>query len=198
MSIKSLLELSINSINNYRKLIENNKSKDFGSEIISAYNILGENIESLTLEIEEIFSSDKLYEKHFENDDIQDFISDQLNDAFDLYEDLIKSGNCEEKVALAYEWLFEVMLFTTDDEHIKSRITLNKNGITLQDNLGKNIPNINEKSKVMVKVESGKEIEEIYLAVEEIVDDYLYCYIGDKNDENDLIIFPIEKVFKVK
>lgn len=199
MSIKSLLELSIGSIREYKGLIDSHKSnKEYGNDIVSSYNTLGENIEALSVEIEEIFSKDKLYNDHFEDDDIQDYISDQLNEVFEEYEALKKQKNCEEKVALAYEWLFEVMLFTSDDEELKSKITLNSNDIKMQPRDSGTIGEIKEKSKVSVKIQYDGKTEDIYLVVEEIIDDYLYCYLGDKENEQDLIIFSIDKVFKVK
>ncbi|MGL1891916.1 MAG: hypothetical protein OCD02_09835 [Spirochaetaceae bacterium] len=199
MSIKSLLEISIDSIRKYKKLIDGHTgNKEYGNDIVSSYNIIGDNIEAISEEIEEIFSNDKSYQEHFESDDIQDFISLQLNSIFDEYEILIQNKACEEKVALAYEWLFEVLLFTCDDEEIKSKITLNSNHVELLDS-GLDFNNkIIEKSKVQVKVKSAGKVEELYLVVEEIVDDFLYSYIGDNENEDDLIIYPITKVFKVK
>lgn len=199
MSITSLLEMSIDSIKTYKRLIDNHKSnKDYGNDIVSSYNVLGDNIEALSEEIEEIFSNDDLYNKHFESDEIQDNISNQLNIAFDEYELHKDQKRCEEKIALAYEWLFEVMLFTMDDEELKSRITLNNNDISMQPRDSGTIGEINEKSVVSVKVQYDGKTEDLSLVVEEIVDDYLYCYLGDKENEEDLVIFSIDKVFSVK
>jgi len=199
MSIKSLLEISIDSIKNYKTLIDGHKSnKEYGNDIVSAYNILGDNIEALSEEIDDIFSSDESYTTHFESDDIQDYISFQLNNAFDDYEELKKQKKCEEKVSLAYEWLFEVMLFTTDDEELKSKITLNKNDIKIIDSKVNLSDKIKEKSRVKIEIEYDGQIEDIVLVVEEIVDDYLYCYLGDKENEEDLIIFNSNKVLEVK
>lgn len=199
MSIKSLVEISIDSIKNYKTLIDNHKgSRDYGNDIVSSYNFVGENIEALSEEIEDIFSDDKRYSEHFESDDIQDFLSEQLNLAYDEYEKLKNQKKCEEKIALAYEWFFEVMLFTTDDEEIKSKITLNSNNITLIPNTRENNFDIKEKSKVLIKISDYGKTEEMYLVVEEVVDDYLYSYLGDKDNEEDLIIFHKENVFKVR
>lgn len=199
MSIKSLLELSLDSIRKYKNLIDCHKgSKDYGNDIVSSYNLLGENIEALSEEIEEIFSKDDLYISHFESDDIQDYISDQLNKAFDEYENLMQMKRCEEKVSLAYEWLFEVMLFASDDEELKSKITLNNNDIKMQPRDSGTIGEIRENSKVSVKIQYEGKTEDMFLVVEEIVDNYLYCYLGDKENEEDLIIFSTDKVFMVK
>lgn len=201
MSIVSLLELSIESIKEYKIMIDShNSNKEYGSDIVNCYNIAGENLEALSDEVESIFNSDRKYNELFESDDIQDSISLFLNKAFNDYDDLRKKKNCEEKVALAYEWLFEIMLFTTDDEEIKSKITLNTNGVSLLDNPDFKLKSlmIKEKSKVMVKVQSNGKTEEIYLVVDEIIDDYLYSYLGDSSNEEDLIIFPSSKVFLVK
>lgn len=199
MSIKSLLEISIDSIRTYKKLIDqHNSNKEYGNDIVSSYNLLGENIEALSEEIEEIFSNDKSYIEHFESDDIQDFISLQLNNIYNEYENLKNQKQCEEKVALAYEWLFEVMLFTCDDEEIKSKITLNSNDILLMENTLNSNQEIKEKSRIMVKINYDRKIEDIFLIVEEIVDDYIYSYIGDKENEEDLIIFNKNRVFSVK
>lgn len=199
MSVSSLLEISIDSIRTYKRLIDNHKSnKDYGNDIVSAYNVLGDNIEALSEEIEEIFSNDDLYNKHFESDEIQDNISNQLNIAFDEYELHKDQKRCEEKIALAYEWLFEVMLFTMDDEELKSKITLNNNDISMQPRDSGTIGEIKEKSVVSVKVQYDGKTEDLSLVVEEIVDDYLYCYLGDKENEEDLVIFSIDKVFAVK
>lgn len=199
MSIKSLLEISIDSIRTYKRLIDNHKSnKDYGNDIVSSYNIIGENIEALSEEIEDIFSNDTSYNQHFESDDIQDNISKQLNLAFDEYEIHKDQKRCEEKIALAYEWLFEVMLFTMDDEELKSKITLNSNDISMQPRDSGTIGNIEEQSVVLVKVQYDGKTEDLSLVVEEIVDDYLYCYLGDKEKEEDLVIFSVDKVFKVK
>ena len=91
MSIKSLLEISVDSIRKYKNLIDgHNNNKEYGNDIISSYNIIGENIEALSEGIEEIFSNDKNYVEHFERDDIQDFLSLQHNDDFEEYEELKK------------------------------------------------------------------------------------------------------------
>lgn len=199
MSIKSLLELSIDSIRTYKKLIDQHTSnKPYGNDIVSSYNLLGENIEALAEGIEEIFSNDKNYTEHFESDDIQDYISLQLNAIFDEYEELKKQKKCEEKVSLAYEWLFEVLLFTCDDEDIKSKITLNSNEISLVENFNTLDKDVTEKSRILVKIDYDGDIEEIYLVVEEVVDDYIYSYLGDKENEEDLIIFNKNRVFSVK
>lgn len=199
MSVISLLEISIESINKYKKLIDNhNSSKEYGSDIVNAYNNIGDNIEALSEEISDIFNSDDRYNEHFENDCIQDSISEWLNRAFEDYDKLKNQKKCEEKVALAYEWLFEVMLFTSDDEEIKSKITLNSNGIILKSNKNPVTEKINSDSKVLVKVFSGGKTEDMYLKVEEVVDDYLYSYIGDMDNEEDLIIYPSTSVFKIK
>lgn len=201
MSIVSLLELSIESIKMYKTMIDShNSNKEYGSDIVNCYNVAGENLEALSDEVEAIFNNDKRYNELFENDDIQDSISLFLNKAFSDYDDLRKKKNCEEKVALAYEWLFEIMLFTTDDEDIKSKITLNINGISLLDNNESEIETayIEEKSRVMVKVKSDSKIEEVYLIVDEVIDNYLYSYLGDASNEEDLIIYPSTKVFLVK
>lgn len=199
MSIISLLELSIISIEKYKTLIDGHKSnKEYGSDIVSSYNVIGENIEALSQEIEDIFSNDELYNSHFESDEIQDDLSSQLNTAFERYEDLKDQKKSEEKVSLAYEWLFEVMLFTMDDEELKSKFTLNSNDIKMQPRDAGIIGEITEQSKVCVKIQYDGKTEDVYLAIEEIVDDYLYCYLGDKENEQDLIIFSVDKVFKVK
>lgn len=199
MSIVSLLEISVDSIRKYKKLIDgHDSSKEYGSDIVNAYNTLGENIEALTEEVEEIFNSNKKYESLFEDDNIQDSISDWLNSAFTEYENLKKQKRCEEKVALAFEWLFEVMLFTTDDEDIKSKITLNSNGISLVKNTNELKGKLKEGSKVLLKVKSEGKVEEMYLIVEEIVDDYVYSYLGDVENEHDLIIYSRECIFNIK
>ncbi len=199
MSINSLLELSVESIRKYKILIDEHKgSKEYGNDIVSCYNTLGENIEALTEEIEDVFGNDERYNNHFENDEVQDDISLWLNKAFNEYELLKEEKSCEEKVALAYEYLFEVMLFTSDDEEIKSKITLNNNDITLLKNPNPITETINEKSVVLVKVKSEGKTEEMFLEIEETIDDFLYSYLGDKENEEDLIIFPIDRVFSVK
>ena len=199
MSIISLLELSVESIRTYKKLIdEHTGSKDYGNDIVSAYNILGDNIESLNDAIEEIFADDNKYEKHFENDEIQDSISKWLHIVFDEYKELKKQKRCEEKVALAYEYLFEVMLFTSDDEDIKSKITLNSNNIELSKNPQNITTPLREGMKVLIKVIVDKKDEDMYVVVEEILDDYIYSYIGDKENEEDLVIFPIDRIFAIK
>lgn len=199
MSIVSLLEISVDSIRKYKKLIDSHdSSKEYGSDIVNAYNTLGENIEALSEEVEEIFNSDKKYQSLFEDDDIQDSISNWLNSTFTEYEDLKKQKRCEEKVALAYEWLFEVMLFTTDDEDIKSKITLNSNGISLVKNTKDLSDKLKEGSKVLLKIKSEGKVEEMFLVVEEIIDDYIYSYLGDAENEHDLIIYPRECIFKIK
>lgn len=202
MSIVSLLELSIESIQKYKNMIDNHKSnKDYGSDIVNCYNNAGENLQALSDEVESIFNNDKLYNQLFEDDDVQDAISNWLNIAYNNYEKFKKQKNCEEKVALAYEWLFEIMLFTTDDEEIKSKITLNSNDIYLVDNNSVDSidkSSIKEKSKVLVKAESAGKTEDFFLIVDEVIDDYLYSYIGDASNEEDLIIYPISKVFLVK
>lgn len=199
MSIISLVELAMNSINEYKTLVSNhNKDKEYGSDIVSSYNVLGENIEALSQEVEEIFSRDKSYIEHFENDEIQDFISDELNKAFKNYLIVKKNKNSEEKILLAYEWLFEVLLFTCDDEEIKSKITLDKNGITLVSPADSCTEDIKENSKVVVRIKSGNMEDEVSMNVEEIVDDYLYCYLGDNEKEEDLIIFHRSYVTKVR
>lgn len=198
MSIISLVELAINSIDEYKTLVSNhNKEKEYGSDIVSSYNILGENIEALSQEVEEIFSKDKSYVEHFESDDIQDFISEELNRAFKNYLLVKKDKNSEEKILLAYEWLFEVLLFTCDDEEIKSKITLDKNGIKLVPPKNSNKSEIKEGSTVVVTIKSGNMEDEVSMNVEEVVDDYIYCYLGDNENEEDLIIFHKSVVLKV-
>lgn len=198
MSIISLVELAINSINEYKTLVSNhNREKEYGSDIVSSYNVLGENIEALSQEVEEIFSKDKSYIEHFESDEIQDFISEELNRAFNEYQKVKSDKNSEEKILLAYEWLFEVLLFTCDDEEIKSKITLDKNDITIMPPLSDNSNVIKENSKIVIKIKSGNMSDEVSLNVEEIVDDYLYCYLGDNENEEDLIIFHKSNVSKV-
>lgn len=198
MSIISLVELAINSIDEYKTLVQNhNKQKEYGSDIVSTYNVLGENIEALSQEVEEIFSRDESYIEHFENDEIQDFISDELNKAFETYIKVKRDKNSEEKILLAYEWLFEVLLFTCDDEEIKSRITLDKNDITIVKPQASFSGTINDHSKVIIMIKSGKMSDEISLVVEEMVDDFLYCYLGDNENEEDLIIFHKDNVLKV-
>lgn len=198
MSIISLVELAINSIDEYKTLVQNhNKQKEYGSDIVSTYNVLGENIEALSQEVEEIFSRDDSYIEHFENDEIQDFISDELNKAFGTYIKVKRDKNSEEKILLAYEWLFEVLLFTCDDEEIKSRITLDKNDITIVKPQASFSGTIKDHSKVIIMIKSGKMSDEISLVVEEMVDDFLYCYLGDNENEEDLIIFHKDNVLKV-
>lgn len=198
MSIISLVELAINSINEYKTLVSNhNREKEYGSDIVSSYNVLGENIEALSQEVEEIFSKDKSYIEHFESDEIQDFISDELNRAFKEYQKVKSDKNSEEKILLAYEWLFEVLLFTCDDEEIKSKITLDKNEVTLIPPKSQCEKTVKESSKVVVTIKSGNMSDAISLNVEEIVDDYLYCYLGDNENEEDLIIFHKSYVSKV-
>lgn len=198
MSIISLVELAVNSINEYIELIKNhNREKEYGSDIVSSYNVLGENIEALSQEVEEIFSKDNLYIEHFESDEIQDYISDQLNRSFNNYLTLKQIRETEEKILLAFEWFFEVMLFTCDDEEIKSRITLDKNGITIIEPKKPVADSITEGSKIIITIKSGSMTDDIILEVEEIVDDYIYCYLGDNEDENELIIFNKSSVRKV-
>lgn len=199
MSIISLLELSVESIRTYKKLInEHTGNKDYGNDIVATYNILGENIESLNEAVEEVFANENKYEEHFEDDEIQDSISLWLNKVFSEYEELKKQKRCEEKVALAYEYLFEVMLFTSDDEDIKSKITLNSNNIELSKNNNPITSPLTEGMKVLLKIIVDGKTEDMYVIIEEILDDYIYSYIGDKENEEDLIIFPIDCIFVVK
>lgn len=198
MLILTNFKNALKSIEEYKKLIDNHKgSKDYGNEIVTKYNEIGYNIEELTNEIEEIFNNEKSYEKYFNNDDLLDEVSDSLTDAFNSFSKLLSLKKCEEKVALAYEWLFEVMLFTTDDEEIKSRITLNSNGIKVKTPTKKYTGAIKEGDKVKITILSTGKSEDITLIAEEIVDDFIYTYLGDKEDEHDLIIFNKELVNKV-
>lgn len=199
MSIKSLLELSLSSINEYQKMVERNIGKnEYGSDVVSCYNTLGENIEALSSEIEDIFSDDDKYINHFEDDDIQDYLSDNLNIAFEEYLKLKNRAKCEEKIILAYEWLFEIMLFTTDDEELKSKITLSKNDIEMVDSSNTVTRELSAGDKISVRISYDSKIEDITLDIEDVVDDYIYSYLGDKENEDDLIIFNKSKVYKVK
>ena len=177
-------------------IVNNKQNREYSSEIVSAFNIIGDNIEALSVEVEEIFKSDERYHELFENDETQDYISDSLNTSFVNYKKYETSTVCEEKVLLAYEWLFEVLLFTTDDEEIKSLITVNSNHITLLET-DKIIDNIKENSKIVIKILDGKKIEELCLLVEEIVDGYVYSYLSDNAIESDLIIIPFKNIFTV-
>lgn len=198
MLILTNFKKALKSIEEYKKLIDGHKgSKEYGNDIVTKYNEIGYNIEELTNEIELIFNNDKSYEEYFNNDDLLDGVSDTLTEAFNNFSKLLSLKKCEEKVALAYEWLFEVMLFTTDDEDIKSRITLNSNGIKIKTPSKKYTGTINEGDKVKVDLLSSGKTEEIILLVEELVDDFIYTYLGDKEDEHDLIIFKKELVTKV-
>lgn len=198
MDIISLFKESLKSIEDYKKMIDNhNSNKEYGSDIVTKYNEVGTNIEKLTEIIEEIFSNDESYEAFFNNDSIIDEISNILNSAFNNFSRLLSLKKCEEKVALAYEWLFEVMLFTTDDEEIKSRITLNSNGIKMIKPTTSFIGNIKEGDKISVTISSSGKSEQLTLIAEEIVDNFVYSYIGDNTDEHDLIIFDKEYISKV-
>lgn len=190
MDILTLFKRSLKSIEDYKKMIDSHKgNKEYGNDIVNKYNEIGYNIEELTNFIEEIFSNDKTYEDYFNNDDLVENISKSLTEAFNSFSKLLSLKKCEEKVALAYEWLFEVMLFTTDNEEIKSRITLNSNGIKLKTPKNKFIGDIKEGDKIVVTVTTVGKSDDLIIVAEEVVDDFIYAYIGDKEDEHDLIIF---------
>lgn len=190
MDILTLFKRSLKSIEDYKKMIDSHKgNKEYGNDIVNKYNEIGYNIEELTNLIEEIFSNDETYEDYFNNDDLVENISKNLTEAFNNFSKLLSLKKCEEKVALAYEWLFEVMLFTTDNEEIKSRITLNSNGIKLKTPKNKFTGEVNEGDKIVVTVASVGKTDDLIIVAEEIVDDFIYAYLGDKEDEHDLIIF---------
>lgn len=190
MSILTLFNKSLKSIEQYKKMIDSHKgNKEYGNDIVNKYNEIGYNIEELTNFIEETFSDDEKYEDYFNNDELVEDISKSLTEAFNSFSKLLSLKRCEEKVALAYEWLFEVMLFTTDNEEIKSRITLNSNGIKLKTPKNKYSGEIKEGDKIVVTVSSLGKSDDLILVAEEVVDDFIYSYIGDKEDEHDLIIF---------
>lgn len=198
MEIINNFKKALKAIDEYKSMIDNHKgSKDYGNDIVTKYNEIGYNIETLTSEIEDIFTDEKKYDEYFENDELLDEISDTLTDAFNKFSKLLSLKKCEEKVALAYEWLFEVMLFTTDDEEIKSRITLNSNGIKVKSNSKPFSGDVKEGDKVKIAIISSGKEEDITLVAEEIVDDFIYTYLGDKEDEHDLIIFNKEVIRKV-
>lgn len=198
MDIISLFKQSLKSIEDYKKMIDNHKSnKEYGNDIVSKYNEIGTNIEHLTEIIENTFSNDTLYESFFDDDSTIDEISNILNSAFNNYSRLISLKKCEEKVALAYEWLFEVMLFTTDNEEIKSRITLNSNGIKLIKPSNPFKDDVKEGDKVSVTISASGISEKLTLVVEEVVDDFIYSYIGDNSDEHDLIIFNKDNINRI-
>ncbi|OQY38376.1 MAG: hypothetical protein B6229_06065 [Spirochaetaceae bacterium 4572_7] len=90
------------------------------------------------------------------------------------------------------------MLFTSDDEDIKSKITLNSNNIELSKNNNPITSPLTEGMKVLLKIIVDGKTEDMYVIIEEILDDYIYSYIGDKENEEDLIIFPIDCIFVVK
>lgn len=200
MSVKEIYLKAVKGIRSYKQQIDNHKSSErYGADIVSTYNNIGLIIEELTDELDRVFSSDKLCDAFFSDDELQDFLSDNLTELFNEYEEFKKKKKCEEKVALAYEWLFQVMLLTTDDEDIKSRITLNANDITLFINKKSPVKagDIQVGNRVKIRIKSDGSTEELFVIVDETIDNYIYAYLGDHQQESDLIIFPADRVFQV-